>query len=129
MNAIMVKIMLENLSNDYKLISPKTVEEFLNENEIANEIIIAMDPFLHQFFPNANFSLEVSNQINWTTETKLLLNVGVSEQVFFNGMLDNFNEIYSRIEPIIEDILCPVVLFPQINNKSFDKRAITVRLI
>lgn len=33
MNAIMVKIMLENLSNDYKLISPKTVEEFLNENE------------------------------------------------------------------------------------------------
>jgi hypothetical protein len=51
MNAIMVKIMLENLSNDYKLISPKTVEEFLNENEIANEIIIAMDPFLHQFFP------------------------------------------------------------------------------
>lgn len=121
MNAIMVKIMLENLSNDYKLISPKTVEEFLNENEIANEIIIAMDPFLHQFFPNANFSLEVSNQINWTTETKLLLNVGVSEQVFFNGMLDNFNEIYSRIEPIIEDILCPVVLFPQINNRSFDK--------
>ena len=121
--------MLENISNDYKLISPKTVEEFLNENEIANEIIITMDPFLHQFFPNANFSLEVSNQINWTTETKLLLNVGVSEQVFFNGMLDNFNEIYSRIEPIIEDILCPVVLFPQINNKSFDKRAITVRLI
>ena len=49
MNAIMVKIMLENLSNDYKLISPKTVEEFLNENEIANEIIIAMDPFYISF--------------------------------------------------------------------------------
>lgn len=80
-----------------------------------------MDPHLHQFFPNAEFSLEVSNQIDWTTETKLLLNVGVSDEVFFNGMLDNFNEIYSEIELIVDDVLCPVVLFPKIKNKSFDK--------
>ena len=82
-----------------------------------------MDPHLHQFFPNAEFSLEVSNQIKWTTETKLLLNIEVSDEVFFNGMLDHLNEIYSRVEYLIDDILCPVVLFPQIKNKSFDKMA------
>ena len=41
--------------------------------------------------------------------------------MFFNGLLDHFNEIYAEIEPLIEDILCPVVLFPEIKNKSFDK--------
>lgn len=115
--------MFENLTNDYKLISPQSVENFINENEIAKDVIIAMDPHLHQFFPNAEFSLEVSNKIDWTTETKLLLNVGVSDDVFFNGMLDNFNDIYAEIEPIIDDVLCPVVLFPKIKNKSFDKLA------
>ena len=115
--------MFEELSNDYKLIYPKNVENFLNDNDVAREIITAMDPHLHQFFPNAEFSLEVSNQINWTTETKLLLNVEVSDEVFFNGMLDHLNEVYSRVEYLIDDILCPVVLFPQIKNKSFDKMA------
>lgn len=36
-------------------------------------------------------------------------------------MLDSFNEIYARIDPLIDDILCPVVLFPQIKDKYFDK--------
>ena len=113
--------MFENLYNNYKLISPVTVENFIEENEIAKDIITAMDSQLYYLFPDAEFSLEVSNQINWTSETKLLLNVIVNEGVFFNGMLDHFNEIYAGIEPIIEDILCPVVLFPEIKNKSFDK--------
>lgn len=120
--------MFENLSNDYKLISPETVEEFLSRNEIAEDIINAMDPYLYQCFPNAVFSLEVSNQIKWTTETKLLLNVEVCEDIFFNGMLDYFNDIYAKIDPLIDDILCPVVLFPKIKNKSFDKWQITVQL-
>lgn len=51
------------------------------------------------------------------------MNVGVSEEVFFNGMLDHFNDLYSEIGPIIEDILCPVVLFPEINDKTFDKKS------
>ena len=113
--------MFENLSNDYKLISPGSVEDFIGKNEVSMDIIAAMDPHLHQFFPNAEFSLEVSNQIDWTTETKLILNVGVCEEIFFNGMLDCFNEIYARIDPLIDDILCPVVLFPQIKDKYFDK--------
>ena len=36
--------------------------------------------------------------------------------MFFNGMLDNFNDIYSNIEPLIENIICPIVLFPEIKN-------------
>lgn len=31
------------------------------------------------------------------------------------------NIIYKEIEPIIEDILCPVVLFPEIENRNFDE--------
>lgn len=112
--------MFENLSNNYELVSPERVEKFLGENEVAGEIISAMDSHLHESFPDAEFSLEVSDNIDWTTETKLLLNVAVSDEVFFNGMLDRFNDIYAQIEPLIWDILCPVVLFPQIKNKSFD---------
>lgn len=47
--------------------------------------------------------------------------MGVSEDMFFNGMLTHFNDIYKEIEPIIEDIENTVVLFPEINNKKFDK--------
>ena len=121
LKAIIVGKMFENLNNDYKLISPETIEEFVCNNQMTEEIVAAMDPHLHQFFPNAEFSLEVSNQINWTTETKLLLNVGVSDGVFFNGMLVHLNEVYAQVEPLIEDILCPVVSFPEIKNKAFDK--------
>ena len=117
----MRQIMFENLDNDYNLISPKKIEEFIDENGMAIDVINAMDSLLFNFFPNAIFSLEVSNQLKWTSETKLLLTVSVSEEVFFNGMLDCFNKIYAEIEPIIEDIFCPVVLFPKIENKTFDK--------
>lgn len=35
-------------------------------------------------------------------------------------MVTHLNDIYKAIEPLIEDILCPVVLFPEIENKNFD---------
>ena len=35
-------------------------------------------------------------------------------------MVNHMNDIYKEIEPLIEDILCPVVLFPEIENKNFD---------
>lgn len=123
MKAILVRMMFENLNNDYSLISPKDIEDFVFENEMAKDVISAMDPHLQRHFPDAEFSLEVCDNIDWTTETKLLLNVGVSEEVFFNGMLDSFNDVYAKIEPLIDDILCPVVLFPKIKNKSFDNMA------
>ena len=41
--------------------------------------------------------------------------------MFFNGMVDHMNVIYKEIEPLIEDILCPVVLFPEIENKNFEE--------
>ena len=113
--------MLKNLNNNYQLISPKQVNDFINSNERTVEIINAMEPPLNRFFPEAELSLEVCDKLNWTSETKLLLNVRVGEEMFFNGLLDHFDEIYAEIEPLIEDILCPVVLFPEIKNKSFDK--------
>ena len=113
--------MIKNLNNNYKIISPDKVNNFINNNERTIEIINAMEPQLNNFFPEAEFTLEVCDEIKWTSETKLLLNVGVGEEMFFNGLLDYFNEIYAEIEPLIEDILCPVVLFPGIKNKNFDK--------
>ncbi len=67
------------------------------------------------------FSLEICDELGWTTEPKLLLNVHVSEEMFFNRMLDHFNTIYHEIEPVIEDIENTVVLFPEISGKKFDK--------
>ena len=104
--------MKNNLKESFLLKSSENeINEFIESNENALKIIEAMKSPLHKHFPNNEFSLEVSDEINWTSETKLLLNVHVSEEMFFNGMLTHFNDIYAEIEPLIEDILCPVILF------------------
>lgn len=110
------------LSNNYMLISPENeINNFIKENEKTLEILTEIKPKLTQHFPNNKFSLELCDSLNWTSETKLLINVHVSEEMFFNGMLNHFNDIYSEIEPLIEDILCPIVLFPDFENKKYDK--------
>ena len=92
----------------------------MQNNEKTIEIINAIEPQLIKYFPNGKYSLEVCDKLGWTTETKLLLNIRVNEGMFFNGMVNHLNDIYKEIEPLIEDILCPVVLFPEIENKNFD---------
>ena len=114
--------MFNGLKNNYILISPeKDIAEFINHNKDTLKIINAMEPHLITHFPNNEFSLELCDNLGWTTETKLLLNVRVGEEMFFNGMLDHFNNIYKEIEPVIEDIENTVVLFPEIIDKNFDK--------
>lgn len=114
--------MLNNLNQNYEFISSENqIYDFIEKNENTLEILNAMEPHLMKFFPNNEFSLEICDKLDWTTETKLLINIKVDEEMFFNGMLNNFNEIYAQIEPIIEDIFCPIVLFPEIKNKKFDK--------
>ena len=41
--------------------------------------------------------------------------------MFFNEMITHFNEIYETINPLIEDIFCPIVLFPDLGNDKYDK--------
>ena len=118
--------MLENLNNDYTLISPKPrIIEFFKKNENTLKIIKEMEPHLTKNFPNNKFSLEICDELGWTTETKLLLNVQVTHEIFFNGILDHFNDIYKQIEPVIEDIENTVVLFPDINDVNIDKMSNT----
>ena len=40
--------------------------------------------------------------------------------MFFNGILDHFNDIYKEIEPVIDDIENTVVLFPKISDDDID---------
>lgn len=108
------------ISEKFYLKSPEEIEEFVEKNDKTIEIINALEPRLQKHFPESQYSLEVCNELGWTTEPKLLLNIRVSEGMFFNGMVNHMNSIYKEIEPIIEDILCPVVLFPEIENKNFD---------
>ena len=117
-----MQILFNGLKNNYILISPeKDILEFINHNKDTLKIINAIEPHLSTHFPNNEFSLELCDKLGWTTETKLLLNVRVGEEMFFNGMLDHFNNIYKEIEPVIEDIENTVVLFPEIIDKNFDK--------
>lgn len=99
----------------------KEIYDFIDENENTLTILEAMDPLLEKHFPNTKYSLELCDCLGWTTETKLLLNVHVSEEMFFNGMLNHFNDIYGEIEPIISDIENTIVLFPELDNEKFDK--------
>lgn len=111
----------KNLENITLISSEEEINNFIEHNERTVEILEAMQPHLKRHFPNSALSLEVSNNIKWTSETKLLLNVHVSQEMFFNGMLNHFNEIYAEIEPLLNDVLCPVVLFPELENKKYDK--------
>jgi hypothetical protein len=114
--------MRNNLNKEFLLVSPEEeINEFIENNEDTLKILDVIKPKLAEHFPHNKLSLEVSNQLKWTSETKLLINVHVSEEMFFNGMLDHFNEIYAEIEPHIEDILCPIVLFPHLQNEKYDK--------
>jgi hypothetical protein len=113
---------MEKLNGNYILISPENqIKDFVDSNEDTLRIINAMEPHLIRHFPQTKFSLELCDDLGWTTETKLLLNVHVDEEMFFNGMLDHFNDIYKEIEPVIGDIENTVVLFPAIIGKDFDK--------
>lgn len=89
--------MLNDLKNNYVLISPDKIHDFITSNKNTLTILDAMEPHLIEHFPNNKFSLEVCDKLGWTTETKLLLNVQVDEEMFFNGMLDHFNDIYKRL--------------------------------
>lgn len=118
--------MLENLNNTYVLISPeKRIDEFMNTKKDTLKILKAMEPHLIRNFPDNEFSLEICEGLGWTTETKLLLNVQVSHEMFFNGILDHFNDIYRKIEPVIEDIENTVVLFPEITDVKIDRMSNT----
>ena len=107
---------------NFKLISPeKSIAEFIKNNEKTPEILDAIKPQIIKHFPESEFSLEICDELEWTTESKLLVNVCVSHEVFFNGIVNHFNEIYENIGYLIEDILCPIVLFPQLSNEKYDK--------
>ena len=96
----------------------KQIYHFIENNYDTLKILNAIEPLLDKQFPDTKFSLELCDNLGWTTETKLLLNVHVNDEMFFNGMLDHFNEIYAEIEPIIRDIENTVVLFPELDNKN-----------
>ena len=117
--------MIKDLNSNYSLISPEKINEFIESDENTLRILSAMEPHLKRHFPNNEFSLELCDELGWTTETKLLLNVQVPQEMFFNGILDHFNEIYREIEPVIEDIENTVVLFPQIEDVDIDRMSNT----
>lgn len=114
--------MKTDLTNKYELISPEhDINQFIKENDKTLDVLRCMDSQLIKHFPNNDFSLEVCDKLTWTSEPKLLLNVQVTEEMFFNGMLNHFNDIYEKAYPLIEDILCPIVLFPCLSNENYDK--------
>ena len=106
------------LNNKYSFNSPENeINNFIMDNKDTIKILNAIDPHLDKHFPNNNFSLEICDKLKWTTEKKLLVNVHVNEEMFFNGLLNHFNDIYSEIEPLTENIICPIVLFPRLEIK------------
>ena len=111
---------MENIG--FKLISPECeINEFIKSNENVTEILSVIMPQLIKYFPKSEFSLEICDKLEWTTERKLLVNVSASEEMFFNEILDDFIAIYESIESLIEDIFCPIVLFPDLGNEKYKR--------
>ena len=114
--------MSENIESSYTLISKKeSIDEFIKENDNTLEILTAIRPLLESYFPDSKLSLEISDDIVWSSERKLLVNVSVCEEMFFNEMLSHFNDIYEHIDSLREDIICPIVLFPNLSNENYDR--------
>ena len=110
--------MTNKLSDKYILISPKTVEEFIKENEITLKLLNDIELPLKENFPDSKISLEVCDDLEWVDDAKLLVNVSVDENIFFDGILDNFNNVYKEIQSYLDDYVSTIVLFPEINGKD-----------
>jgi hypothetical protein len=113
---------------DYKIITEFTLDsdekqiiEFVDSRKNTIELLEAIKPLLDNHFPESEFSLELCDDLGWTSETKLLLNVHIDYEMFFNGLLNHFNDIYGCIEPVISDDENTVVLFPDLDNDRFDR--------
>ncbi len=95
--------MRDNLKDTYKLVSPEMeLDEFIEKNKNTSEILNAIKPKLMEHFPDNEYSLELCDELKWTTEVKLLVNVHVTHEVFFNGILNHFIDIYDEIEHILK---------------------------
>ena len=82
--------MNNDLTKSYRLKSAKEdIDEFVRNNENASEILEAIKPELINHFTNNTYSLEICDKLSWTSEKKLLVNVHMSDEMFFNGMLNH----------------------------------------
>lgn len=112
--------MIEKLDSKYTIIEPENVENFIAENEITIKLLDEIKNPLNDNFPDSKICLELCDELGWTDDTKLLVNISVDESMFFNGILDNFNNVYKEIQPILDTYVSTIVLFPQINGKNLD---------
>lgn len=111
---------IKKLDKKYCLKSPRTIERFLEENQITCQLLEIIEKPLNNYFPNSKISLEVCNDLEWSDDEKLLINIPVSEEMFFNGILDNFNSIYRATQPILDEYVSTILLFPEIENKNLN---------
>lgn len=108
--------LINQLNKNYKLKSPNEIEEFIRNNKITIKLLESIERPLNDNFPNSRITLEVCDELEWTDDTKLLVNINVSEKMFFNGILSNFNLVYQEIQPILDEYVSTIVLFPEIEN-------------
>ena len=111
---------INQLNKNYELKSPNDIEEFIKNNQITLKLLESIKRPLNDNFPNSRITLEVYDELEWTDDTKLLVNINVSEKMFFNGILSNFNLVYQEIQPILDEYVSTIVLFPEIENTDLD---------
>ena len=112
---------INQLNKNYELKSPNDIEEFIKNNQITLKLLESIKLPLNDNFPNSRITLEVCDELEWTDDTKLLVNINVSEKMFFNGILSNFNLVYQEIQPILDEYVSTIVLFPEIENTDLNE--------
>lgn len=117
---ISTKEEIKKLNKLYELRSPETIEKFIEENKITCELLKLIESPLTKHFPTSKISLEVCDKLEWSDDTKLLVNISVSEDMFFNGILDNLNAIYKETQPILDEYVSTILLFPEIETKNLE---------
>lgn len=108
--------LINELNTNYEFKSPNEIEKFIQNNEITLKLLESIKNPLNNNFPNSRITLEVCDELEWTDDAKLLVNINVSEKMFFNGILNSFNQVYREIQPILDEYVSTIVLFPEIEN-------------
>lgn len=111
---------IKKLNAKYTLKSPETIEKFIEENEITCKLLKLIENPLGEYFPTSKISLEVCDKLEWSDDAKLLVNISVTEDMFFNGILDNFNAIYKETQPLLDEYVSTILLFPEIETKNLE---------
>lgn len=102
----------------FNLKEPSEIKDFIERNQNIRIMLNEVKPKLNKYFPESKLTLELCDNLKWSDDIKLLINIDVDETMFYNGLINNLNNIYDNISHLREDVSNDIVLFPKLISET-----------